>query len=70
LPNVDLADLTIGTWKGFTSYSTNGTDEKMKRYDMFMVIIGNKLYSFSTVTANGASLQGRDTFFSTITLTN
>lgn len=70
LPNVNLADFTIGKWNGFTSYSSNGTDEKMKRYDMFMVIIGNKLYSFSTITANGASLQSRDTFFSTIALSN
>ena len=70
MPNVDLSDFTIGTWKGFTSYTANGTDAKMKRYDMFMVLIGNKLYSFSTVTANGATLQGRDAFFQSIVLSN
>jgi hypothetical protein len=70
LPNVNMSDFTIGTWKGFTSYTATGTDDKMKRYDMFMVIIGNKLYSFSTITASGASLQSRDIFFGTIALTN
>jgi hypothetical protein len=68
LPNVNLSDFTIGTWKGFTSYTATGTDDKMKRYDMFMVIIGNKLYSFSTITGEGASLQGRDMFLSSINI--
>jgi hypothetical protein len=70
LTTVDLSDFTIGTWKGFTCYTTSGTDPNKKRYDIFMFIIGAKLYSLSTVTADGISLQGRDTFFHSITLTN
>jgi hypothetical protein len=70
LPTVNLSDFTIGTWRGFTSYTATGVDDKMKRYDMFMVIIGNKLYSFSTITAQGESLEGRDIFLNSIMLSN
>jgi len=70
LHDVNLADLTIGKWKGFTSYTTTGSDASMRKYDMFMIIIGNKLYSFSTIVKNGSSLQGRDTFLNSITLSN
>jgi hypothetical protein len=70
LDNVSLSDFQIGNWNGFTSYSASGTDPKRKRYDMFMFIIGNKLYSLSTVTVDGASLEGRDKFFHSIMLSN
>lgn len=70
LPNVQLEDFKIGTWKGFTSYTSSGVDPQMKRYDIFMLIIGNKLYSLSTVTRNGGSLEGRDTFWKSIQLSN
>jgi hypothetical protein len=70
LPDVNLADFAIGTWKGFTSYTSSGIDSKKKRYDMFMFIIGNKLYSLSTIIANGASLKGRDDFFASVELSN
>lgn len=70
LPDVDLSDFKIGTWNGFTSYTANGVDPKMKKYDIFMFIIGNKLYSLSTIIGQGGSLQGRDTFFNSVTLSN
>jgi len=70
LHGVDLADLTIGKWKGFTSYTTTGSDATMRKYDMFMVIIGNKLYSFSSITKSGASLEGHDIFLKSIMLSN
>ena len=63
LPDVNLSDFKISTWKGFTCYTSSGIDSKNKEYDMFMFIIGNKLYSLSTVIANGASLKGQDRFF-------
>lgn len=47
-----------------------GTDSKAKQYDMFMFIIGNKLYSLSTVIVNGASLQTRDDYFASVQLSN
>jgi hypothetical protein len=68
MPSVDLADLTIGTYKGFTSYSTSGFDAKKKRYDMFMFIIGTNFYSLTTVTVYGALLESRDKFFASITM--
>jgi hypothetical protein len=70
LPDVNLSDFKIGIWKGFTCYTSSGVDSKNKEYDMFMFIIGNKLYSLSTVIVNGASLKGRDDFFASIILSN
>jgi hypothetical protein len=70
LPDVQLADFKIGTWKGFTSYTSTGMDSKRKQYDMFLFIVGNKLYSVSTIIANGGSLEGRDIFFKSVMLSN
>ena len=70
LPNVTFDDFKIGTWKGFTSYSSIGVDPQKKTYNMFMVLIGNKLYSFSTVSSDGANMQGHDRFLNSIVLSN
>ena len=70
LPNVTFDDFKLGTWKGFTSYTSTGVDLNKKKYDMFMVIIGNKLYSFSTVRGDGTGMQGHDTFLNMIVLSN
>ena len=70
LPDVDLKDFTIGTWNGFTSYVSSGLDSKRTRYDILMFIIGNKLYSFTTINANSIDTKGRDVFFNAIVLTN
>jgi hypothetical protein len=70
LPDVDFPDFTIGTWKGFTSYSSTGLDSKKKKYDMFMFIIGNNLYSVSTVRNDGVSTTGRDNFLNSIVVSN
>ena len=70
LPDVNLADFTIGNWKGFTSYTSTGLDSKRKKYDMFMFIIGNKLYSVSTVRVDGVGTKGRDDFVNSIMLSN
>ena len=70
LPDVIFADFIIGTWKGFTCYNSVGVDSKKKKYDVFMFIIGSKLYSVSTVTAAGVSNTGRDKFVNSIVLSN
>ncbi len=70
LPDVDFADFTIGTWKGFTSYTSTGLDSKKKKYDMFMFIIGNKLYSVSTVRNDGVNTSGPDNFVNSIMVSN
>jgi hypothetical protein len=70
LPDVEMPDFTISTWKGFTSYSSTGFDSQKKRYDFFMFIIGSKLYSVSTVAKAGASGQGRNNFVNSIMLSN
>jgi hypothetical protein len=70
LPDVTLPDFTIGTWKGFTCYRTSGLDSKKRKYDIFMFIIGNNLYSVSTVTNNNAGIQGRDAFLNSIMVSN
>jgi hypothetical protein len=70
LPDVTFQDFTIGAWKGFTSYTSIGVDSKKKRYDMFMFIIGSKLYSVSSVSNNGVSSQGHNDFVNSIMLNN
>jgi hypothetical protein len=70
LPDVTLADFTIGAWKGFTSYHSTGVDSKKRKYDMFMFIIGNKLYSVSTITAEGLGATGRDLFLNSVQISN
>jgi hypothetical protein len=70
LPDVEFPDFVIGTWKGFTSYTSSGIDSKKKKYDMFMFIIGNKLYSVSSVRADGVSTRSRDNFVNSIMLSN
>ncbi len=52
LPDVDLGEFTIGILKGFTSYTSSGLDSKKKKYDIFIFIIGNKLYNVWTITAD------------------
>jgi len=70
LPDVEFPDFVIGNWKGFTSYTSTGLDSKKKKYDMFMFIIGNKLYSVSTVRAASAGTAGRDIFMNSVMLSN
>jgi len=65
-----MADFTIGTYKGFTSYTSTGTDAAKKKYDMFMFIIGNKLYSVSTITAEGSPTTGHDAFLASVAVKN
>jgi hypothetical protein len=70
LPDVEFPDFAIGTWKGFTSYNSIGFDSKKKKYDLFMFIIGSKLYSVSTVAKEGVSGRGHDSFVNSIVLSN
>ena len=70
LPDVTFPEFKIGTWRGFTSYSSVGVDSKKKKYNVFMVLIGNKMYSFSTISDDGVSMAGRDAFVNSITLTD
>ena len=70
LPEVDFPDFVISTWKGFTSYSSIGFDAKKKKYDLLMFIIGDKLYSVSTVAKDGMSNHGHDSFVNSIVLSN
>ncbi len=69
IPAADFDDIKISTWKGFTSYTTAGTDPKGKKYDMFMFIIGSKLYSLSTIRLSGVDVKGRDDYFAAIEIT-
>ena len=66
LPDVTLADFKIGTWKRFTSYTSTGVDSKKRKYDIFMFIIGNKMYSASTIAADGMGTKGMDTFLASV----
>lgn len=61
-----MGDIKIGNWKGFTSYTTFGTDYQNKTYKMLMLIIGNKMYSFCAGGAPGAITGKVDQFFAGI----
>jgi hypothetical protein len=70
LPDVNLEDFSISTWKGFTSYHSTGTDSKKKNYNLFMFVIGNKLYSVSTIIPEGVSTKGREVFLDSVQISN
>lgn len=70
LPNVDFPDFTISKWKGSKSYSSCGHDSKNGNYILFMFIIGNKLYSVSTISASGISTEANSIFVNSIILSN
>lgn len=67
MSNVKLADLTVGKWNGFTSYTTNGTDATGKVYNMLMIIIAGKMYSATSV-AEASALKEAAEFRSGITV--
>ncbi|MDB5145097.1 MAG: hypothetical protein JWQ66_3810 [Mucilaginibacter sp.] len=69
LPNVALDDFIIGKWKGHSSYTSAGVNSAQKsKFYMFMVLVGNKMYSLSAVVPNGVATKGRDDFFASLTL--
>jgi len=70
LPDVELPGFVIGKWKGFTSYRSTGVDSKKKKYNFFMFIIGDKLYSVSTVEKANSSEEGPVNFVNSIILSN
>lgn len=70
LPNVNLEDFKIGTWKGFTSYTTSGTDNLNNKYTIFMILIGNKMYSLSTIIKNNTTTNLTADYFASIILSS
>ena len=71
LHDVTLSDFKIGKWKGHSSYTSTGINNKDKsQLYTFMVLIGNKMYSLSTVVPAGRPTAGSDEFFSSLALTN
>jgi hypothetical protein len=70
LPSVNLEDFKIGTWKGFTSYTTSGTDKLSNKYTIFMILIGNKLYSLSTIIKNNTTINLTADYFASIILSS
>jgi hypothetical protein len=68
LPDVTFEDFKISNWRGNTSYTSTGVDSKKQIYDMFMLLIGSKLYSLSTIRPDGSPTTGRDDFFKSVTL--
>jgi len=71
LHDVALDDFKIGKWKGHTTYTSSGLNSKDKsQLFTYMVLVGNKLYSLSTIVPAGKPIAGRDEFFSSLTLTN
>jgi hypothetical protein len=69
-PDVKIDDFKVGKWKGFTCYTTSGVDSKKRQWDMFIFIIGNKMYGLQTMRNEHSSPEGRDAFFNSVVLSN
>lgn len=62
MPKVTLADMVMGKWHGFTSYTTTGVDTDKKIYNIQMILVGNKMYSFSTIRRDDKYLSDKEYF--------
>jgi len=67
MPGYTLGDVSIGKWKGFTSYHMEGDNagEKLKIH-AFMIIIGSHIYSLMTMAPPNHSAVERDAFFNSL----
>jgi hypothetical protein len=70
LLDVNLDDFKIGTWRGFTLYTSSGIDSQKRKFDLFILFIGNKMYGLQTIRPYNNSDDGRDLFFNSISLSN
>ncbi len=55
LHDVDLSDVKISNWHGYTSYTSSGPGigvKKNRYFDMFMILIGSKFYSMTTIASS------------------
>jgi hypothetical protein len=60
----EFGDVTLGKWKGYSTYSIAGTSATNKAKMYFMIIlIGSKGYNLSCVVPDGVSPQSKDDFF-------
>jgi hypothetical protein len=68
MPGSTMGDVTIGKWKGHTSYAMDGANaaNKQKLY-AFMVLIGTKMYSLMVVTPDTHNADAKNNFFATLT---
>ncbi|MGZ3764913.1 MAG: hypothetical protein ACXVA2_09625 [Mucilaginibacter sp.] len=71
LHDATIEDFEVDTWKGFTSYTNvvTGISKRVKMY-IFMVLIGNKMYSLVAIIPDGVNTKVRDDFFSSLILNN
>ncbi|GAA4315256.1 hypothetical protein GCM10023149_11780 [Mucilaginibacter gynuensis] len=72
LQGIVLSDITIGKWKGYTTYSLTGNNaaKKTKLY-LQMILIGSKMYSMSSAVpdaAPAAGLKNKDLYFTSATV--
>ena len=64
-----LGNVKIDRYKGYYSYSLEGTNPtKKSRLYTYMLIVGNNLYAFSTLVPENKSLKVKDIFFSSLIL--
>ena len=64
-----MGDVTIGKWKGYTSYTFDGgnTATKLKVYT-YMVFMGSNVYSLMVMFPENKSLKNKDDFFNSLAL--
>jgi hypothetical protein len=65
-----LKDFKIGNWNGFTTYTSMavGANPRNKYYNILMLFIGTKMYTFEVVLAATADSNIKDDYFSSISL--
>lgn len=61
-----ISEVKIGSLQGFTSYTTSGTDIQGKIYQLLMLIVGSKFYTFMEFRVSRIKDEKAEQFFSTI----
>jgi len=69
MPGSSLGEVTIDKWNGYTSYKIEGDyATKHKKLYVFVVLIGTKMYGLMAITPEKGSTNGKNYFFSSLTL--
>ncbi len=61
-----MAEVKTGSRQGFTSYTTSGTDIQGNMYELLMLIVGSKFYTFTEFHVSQLKDKKSEQFFSTI----
>ncbi len=67
MPGTRLGDVNIGKWNGYVCYNIAGVnDTNKKKIYIFVIVVGDKMYSFGTIIPGNKSEKGKDEFFNSL----